>query len=133
MGLIKMLEAHYMRHKPRCMVQYIHLEEGEHVVLDVDRLGALNKGSSIRKKFFPICNNDTTSWNVYIVVTNLHLYLFNQYTCVKLKLSEIISVDIRKILWGRYIMLRTAEDDCSFSVGSADTQEEIVKAIMRKL
>ena len=30
-------------------------------------------------------------------------------------------------------MLRIAEDDCSFSVGSADTQEEIVKAIMRKL
>ncbi len=133
MGLLKKLEDHYMRHKPRCMVEYIHLDEGEHIVLDVERLGSLNRGSSIRKKYFPICNNDTTSWNVYIVVTNRHLYLFNQYSCVKLALSEILSVEIRRFLWGRYIKLRTAEEDCAFTVGPGNAHEEIVKAITGKL
>ena len=129
MGFLKMLEDHFMRHKPRCMMEYIHLEEGERIVLDVEHLGALNKGSSIRKKYFPICNNDTTSWNNSIVVTNKHLYLVNQYSCVKLDLPEILSVEIRRSLFGRYIFLRTAEDDCSFKAGSANILEEIVKAI----
>ena len=132
MGLLNKLENYYMRHKPRCMGQYIHLEEGEHIVLDVEHLGAL-KRCSLRRNYFPICNNDTTSWNIYVVVTNYHLYLFNQYSCVKLDMAEIRSVETRRFLWGRYIMLRTDTDDCSFTVGSAEDQEEIVKSITGQL
>ena len=121
-----------MRHKPSCMEQYIHLKEGERIVLDVEHLGVL-KGCSLRKKYFPICNNDTTSWNIYVVVTNLHLYLFNQYSCVKLELAEILTVEVRRFLWSNYIKLRTAEDDCAFTICSRKINEEIVRAITGKL
>lgn len=128
MGLLQCIENHYMRHKPQCMEQYVHLEDGECIVLDVEKLGVL-RGCSIRKKYFPICNNDTTSWNVYVVITNLHIFLFNRYSCVKFTASEILSIEERKFLWCRYVVMKTATDDCSFTMGPNEINERIVRVV----